>query len=437
MANPKPYYGKNGKIISYRVRICLGRDEKNRQVFASKTFPRPEGLTPAREKKEIQRLADNWEKETCNEYSNNKDKKASKKKKSEKMTLVEFIDEKWYPDHVLNGNHTPNTIAFYLSMSKRIKEYLNKNRPDIRLASFDLEEVLDYLKYLRTEEKNQNGKPIGKTTIQHRYSTLKNILGYAKYIKYIKVNPCEEVRKNDRPTREDKEVDFLDSEEVREFTAALFSDKEKEYWGSPERLLWWQTLLYTLIFTGLRRGELVGLQWGDFKKKDRYLNIVRNVTIDSSAEKNDDPMSKIHIGELKGKRKRKAYLSGFLYDQLILLEQSQTKKYGSLEKESYIFCREENTLLPLYPTTPTRMMSDFVERHDLPSMSPHDIRHTSGSLLVEAGASLKEVQVHLGDRDSKTVQDFYVGIKEKVKKMSEERIENLLFPTKKENDKTQ
>ena len=59
---------KQGDITGYRLRACVGRDEQYKQVWRTCTIPRPEGLTPAKEKKEVQRMADEWEKEQKADY---------------------------------------------------------------------------------------------------------------------------------------------------------------------------------------------------------------------------------------------------------------------------------------------------------------------------------------------------------------------------------
>ena len=46
MANVTAYKNKDGVIVSYRFRACIGRDEKGKQQFVTKTEKPPVGLTP-------------------------------------------------------------------------------------------------------------------------------------------------------------------------------------------------------------------------------------------------------------------------------------------------------------------------------------------------------------------------------------------------------
>jgi uncharacterized protein (UPF0179 family) len=50
-----------GEIISYKFMCCVGRDEMNKQIWRTKTIDRPDGFTPVKEQKEVQRIASEWE----------------------------------------------------------------------------------------------------------------------------------------------------------------------------------------------------------------------------------------------------------------------------------------------------------------------------------------------------------------------------------------
>ena len=61
MATIEERKDKKGKVTGYRFRTCVGRDEQYKQVWRTVTISRPEGLTPAKERKEVERRADEWE----------------------------------------------------------------------------------------------------------------------------------------------------------------------------------------------------------------------------------------------------------------------------------------------------------------------------------------------------------------------------------------
>ena len=54
---------KDGKIVSFKFKAFLGRDENGKQIFRCKTWYPPAELTKAKSKREAARVAILWEKE--------------------------------------------------------------------------------------------------------------------------------------------------------------------------------------------------------------------------------------------------------------------------------------------------------------------------------------------------------------------------------------
>lgn len=427
---------KTGEVINWKWTALLGRDESGKQIRIAKRVEPFEDMTPTAEKKKMQRLADEWEEQERAEYIKTKGRenegKGQAKKEKDKITLADFIDKRWMPNHVKKGvkQHTPDTIAFYTNMSEDIKAYFKRS---LKLSQVDKEDVLNYIAYMQHDAKTKKGEPYSKTTIHHHFSTLRNILSYAVNIDYIVDNPCKKIPEDARPGRTHRDIDFLDTDDSIRFLMCLESDKERAYWIANHRNpLFWQCMVNVLITTGLRRGELVGLQWGDIDRKNKMLNIRRNVGIDTTNKAETDPAKKIHVGQLKGRDKdesRKVGVSQYVIDLLDQYKDAQEKEYGvTFLPTAYIFCRDGRPELPIYPTEPTRMMSKYIKRHKLPNMSPHDLRHTAGYLAIESGASVKEIQAMLGHKDPALSLKFYVGITEKTQQKTADGIESILRP---------
>lgn len=392
---------KAGTLISYKIMVCVGRDEQNKQVWRTTTLARPDGLTPAKERKEIERQADAWEQEQKAEY----ERTHSKEDKS-KITFADFVHNRWWTDHVMDGTHTPSSISFYNYMSEDLVSYFGKKK----LNSIDAEAVKRYIKYLNTEAVSKSGEPLAPTTIQHHFGTLRNIMQYARRFHYIQFDPCQDLSQKEKPHRGKKKVDFLEPAQAQRFIQCV-SDES----------LYWQCLLNVLITTGLRRGECVGLQWGDLDGEKLTLSISRNVSIDK------DSPEKYHIGDTKTGEDRVVPISLRLYGLLMSFKREQETKYqASLMPSAFMFCSETNPYAPLYPTTVTRHVSKFIKRHNLPNVSPHDLRHTAATLALESGADLKQVQELLGHKDASTTMQFYAGVTDEAKRRTVEGIESLI-----------
>ena len=403
MATIDTLKNKTGEIKGYKFRLCLGRDLNNKQIWKSHTISRPENLTPAKERKEVQRLCNEWEKQERTEFE-----RTGKKDDKNKITLEEFINSHWWKDHVMDGTHKPSSIAFYKNISTDIVEYFNVH--ERKLSQIDIEAVKRYINYLRNTAKTKSGKNLSAATVQHHFNVLRVILEYARRLHYIPFDPCQDLTAKEKPQKEQKEIDFLKPEDARRFIKCL-----------DEEPLYWKTLLTVMITTGLRRGEICGLQWGDINKDKLTLAVKRNVTIDTSAPE------KYHIGTPKSGKERIVPISNDLYALLTAFKADQEQRYEvSFLDTAYIFCREDNGYKPLYPSTPTAWTAKFIERHNLPDVSPHDLRHTAATLAHEAGADMKEIQLMLGHSDIATTSAFYTGVTEEAQRRTVEGIEKLL-----------
>ena len=402
MATITPKKDKQGNVISYKVTLCVGRDEQYKQVWRTCTIQRPEGLTPAKEKKEVERQADAWAEAQKAEYE-----RTHAKEDKAKITLSDFVSAHWWPDHVMDGSHTPSSISFYKHMSNDIIAYFGDKK---RLAQIDAEAVKRYIKFLNTEATTKAGDPLSATTIVRHYQTLRNIFNYALRFGYLKDDPCKNLSVKDKPHKENKAIDFLSPKDARRFMEAL-----------EEEPLFWRCFMNVLITCGLRRGEAVGLQWGDIDSEKLSLSVSRNVTVDK------DSPEKYHVGSTKTGESRTVPISPRVYALLMKFKQEQQERLGAaLLPSAFIFCSAENGYRPLYPTEPTRWQSKFVKRHNLPKVSPHDLRHTAATLALESGADLKQVQQLLGHKDPATTMQFYAGVTEEGQRRTVEGIESII-----------
>lgn len=401
MATIIPKKGKSGEIRSYMIRVCLGRDENYKQIFRNTTISRPEGLTPAKERKEVERLADEWERNQREEYERTK----SKTDKT-KITFADFVKNHWWADHVMDGEHTPNSIAFYRNMSNHLVDYFGNKK----LNAIDAEAVKRYIKYLNTTATTKSGKPLSATTKQHLFGTLRNIMEYARRFHYIQSDPCQDLSQKEKPHREKKKVDFLDTTDARRFLQCLESEP-----------LYWRTFFNLVITTGLRRGEALGLQWADLDPEKMQATVERSVSMDKDSE------SKIYIGSTKTKEARQVPISPRLYSLLKALKSERENELGAkLLPSAFIFSAPADPYKPCFPTEPTRQMRKIVKKYKLPNVSPHDLRHTAATLALESGADLKQVQMLLGHSDAKTTLEFYAGVSEESQRRTVEGIESLI-----------
>ena len=371
----------NGKVISYKFKACVGRDEFGKQVFKCCTWKIPEGMAPSRVEKAVQKAATEWERHAREEYKQdllNAERVKEREISKARTDFACFIRELWFPICICDGEHKPNTIQFNRNIANIIAAYFS-GKAIQKITGTDIQK---YLIYLRTEYKTPLGKPLAPKTIRHHYCTLANIFSYAMKQEIILKNPMDKV---DCPKLSKKKVDALSAEQAKEFFS-LISNCPIDFW----------CMLNLMITTGIRRGELMGLQWGDIDFDHYTISVSRNVTY--------TPASGIVVSTPKtdcGLRQIPLIPSV----AALLLEYRSGTEWC---KQDYLFPKDGNPALARDPNSVTRRVKRFMKTHGLPDMSPHDLRHTCATLLLSNGADVKSVSEILGHTDASTTLNFYV-----------------------------
>ena len=247
---------KDGKIIAYKFRACVGRDENGKQVSRATTWKIPENLSMTRLTSAAQRAAADWEKQARAEYEKDlydPERIKAREVDRTKTDFARFVLEEWYPICIDNGERKPKTVSFYHDTTKNIVAHFQGQI----VQKITAPDIQKFLIYLRTE------KGFAPQNVHHHYRTLNMIFAYAMRQEIIVKNPMDKV---DRPKLARKKVDALSQDEAAAFFAAL-----------REQPLDFRCLLHLLITTGIRRGECIGLKWDDLDEKCGTITIRWNV----------------------------------------------------------------------------------------------------------------------------------------------------------------
>lgn len=409
MASITTKTNKQGEITGYRIRACVARDAAGRQVWRTTTLPRPDGdLTPKKEEKEIKRQADDWEKSQRAQYEAN-----HAKHDTNKLSFSTFVNDYWLPLDVHDGKHKANTIAFYEREGAELVSYFGKKE----IGKISVVDVKKYITHLRKNARRKDGKPYSASSISHLFKTLTAVLESARRMKLIPYNPVDDLRPDEKPHEDpNRQIDFLRPEEAQRFIECLN--------GEP---LFWRAYFMTLIFTGIRRGECCGLQWQDLNEAERTLTICRNVARDPNAE------GKQAVTAPKSGKARVVPVVNEVYDLLLEWKSEQSAQYGkALFPTAYIFGRAADPHEPLYVTSPTRWLSRFVTRNNLPPVSPHDLRHTFATLSLRSGAKLETISKTLGHSDIKVTVKNYASVMMETQREAAEGAANIILKARRQ-----
>lgn len=361
---------------TYQIRVSLGYDANNKQIEKSLTWKPTHGMTEKQIKKELARVALEFENKIQN----------GEMIDAKNLRLSQFCDQ--YLDMV-DDNLAPNTKHFY---TRIINDYIKPSLGNLKLNQIKPVHVQQFILTLSTEggRKDGKGEKISPATVKRYFTVLKSIMARAYRLDLIEHNPTETAK--------------LDLPKVIEPDIAIFTKEEAAYMLSclEKEPTEFKLLIHLAIVTGLRRGELAALSWDciDFENK--------SLTVKQSAYK---PIGK-EIA-LKPPKTRGSVRSIAIPEYLIALlrhykvEQSERRlKLGSKwEGNNWIFTQWNGKIIN--PMTPTKWWTHFLERHNIPHRKFHSLRHTSATLLLANGANIKTVASRLGHSQLKTT-DRYV-----------------------------
>lgn len=288
------------------------------------------------------------------------------------------------PIKVVGGGLRPSTISMYNFMLKVILPHLG----DKRIKEITPIDIMQYLQYLRDEYHAPDGRTLSEKSVKHHFDVLRIIFNYAERQEVIEKNP---IKKVDAPRTVKRPVDALTQEQAKIFFNAL-SKCTLEY----------RCMMLLMATTGIRRGECLGLQWQDFNFDENTLHIARNATYTK--------MSGTVVAEPKTPcSARTIPLMDGVKVYLLALKQEQIRKHPhQILKTAFVFHGKESPFMPRDPNTATRKITHFMRSIGLQGISPHDLRHTCATLLLDNGADIKSVQEILGHADASTTLNFYV-----------------------------
>ena len=151
-----------------------------------------------------------------------------------------------------------------------------------------------------------------------------------------------------------------------------------------------------LARTGIRMGEAQALQWVDLDFQNREIRVIRAL----SAGRIETPKSG------HGRTVDMSHQLARALSRLLVERKAETLKEGWAEIPPWVFCNEAGTLVD--GSRVRKAFARALEAAGLPPhFTPHCLRHTFASLLLQQGESPAYVQRQLGHASIKLTVDTY------------------------------
>lgn len=251
--------------------------------------------------------------------------------------------------------------------------------------------------------------------VLHYHTIIKQALKYAVNMELITANPADKVK---RPKKEQFIGAFYSKEEVEK----LFEVSKNDPLEVP---------ILVSAYYGLRKSELLGLTWDAIDFNNKVITIKRTVLEVYLNGKREI------ITKERTKNKssyRTLPLVPVIENTLLKLksEQEENKKLYksnySNKWDNFVFVTPLGEILK--PGYLTQHFNILQEKHNLRHIRWHDLRHTSASLLLANGGSIKEIQEWLGHSSYSTTANIYAHL-ESDRKINCANIMNTVLSNKK------
>jgi integrase len=196
------------------------------------------------------------------------------------------------------------------------------------------------------------------------------------------------------PAGEEKERLYLDAEQCKELM--IFLDE----FSNPQM----PRVIKTLIYTGMRVGELTALHWEEVDLDKAMITVKYNLYRLDGKYQLSTPKTKSsarvialppQLVEILREQKswqderRKAVGNRWIERGAVF-----TGSYGEYMNKNYI----------------NLQFKQLLAKHSFPDIHIHDLRHANASLLINMGVPVKVISEHLGHRDTRTTETIYAHV---------------------------
>lgn len=323
----------------------------------------------------------------------------------EKMAFVAFSEE-WRSKYALKE---------YSAKSMELNDYLLSHiNPHIgRLKLCDIKPM--HIVQLFGSVQEGRKKPLSANTLTSMHRLLRVIFNTAIAWQLITKSPMAGLK---YPKKMKSKTSFYDENESLKLLTTL-----------EEEPLVWRALIVVAITTGLRRGEICGLEWKHINLDKKFIEIDQQLVYTKATQKI------VKAPKSEGAN-RKVSIPQMAVD-LLADVRSYTKKekfrMGSRWKNEgeHDFVFRTGTGSSFTPEYLSSKWRDFLKAKELRHINFHALRHTSASLLINEGIHAKVISERLGHSDIGITMNTYGHVFKKADEVAANTFDDIFQQNKK------
>ena len=358
---------------SYRITVSNGYDVNGKQIKFHETFKPAPNLSKQEIEKQLKDFAYKFEQKCkCGYYAPD-------------ITVKEFINTVYLP--FVQQDKKKSYYVRQLQLSERVIQKLGHIRLN-RMTSLDVDRFIQDL-FINGKNK-QTGEKLSRKTIKHHLSFISSAYKHAISKHVVDFNPCENVTV---PQREQAEKQIYSDEELKLVIGLLETAPVK-----------YRAFFMLAIYTGFRRGELLGLEWKDIDWEYNIIKVCR------TSNYNHDDGIYTDTPKTKSSYRYSSRLPKNVMDILITLKAEQNKLHEAMGdrwiESDRLFIQDNGA--PMGTSTPYTWLDRTTTKCGIRFCDIHSIRHYFASKLILGGIDIIRVSSALGHSSITTTQTTYL-----------------------------
>lgn len=304
-----------------------------------------------------------------------------------KITLAALAEE-FMQDHVRRRKLAASTAREYRDLiDGRIVPSLGK----CCVQDLTPREINKFYQQLEREPAKTARSKTGRLSGTYRlkyHVALHSMLAYAVRMGYISVNPADAV---EPPRKDTKETAFYELEDCRRLLEALDALPDTQ----------WRLFFTMAIYTGMRPGELIGLNWSDITGNVLTVRAGAVYLAGQRTMRTDHPKTQKSIRMIDLPPAVMRLL------QQHRREQAEYKlQFGrDWPEPDAVFTGDLGHRLNI--SSPTQKFQKIVREYKLRPITLYGLRHTAATIMIAQGISARDVAARLGHAQTSTTLNIY------------------------------
>ena len=303
----------------------------------------------------------------------------------------------WYQTYCKPGIKSYTQTTYEERIYKQIIPKIG-SMPLNQITTGTLEKFYAHLKSDgRLIRREQYGTGLSNSVIRSIHAHCRAALEKAKNERLIRKNPAEHCT---LPQKKSPEIEVLTPAEMQRLLIQAKYETEAFY------------VMFLLdLSTGLRRGEVLGLQWDDINFETETLNVMRQIQYSKGELKIRPP---------KTKASERAII---LPPPLVAV----LKEYKSKVKSVWLFpspVKKED--VPRDPSACRKRLSNILEKAECKHVPFHALRHTFATQMLRYGMDIKTLASTIGHESVETTLNVYSHATDEGMRLAAERIDRAM-----------